>query len=133
MPWPASTTPSSPAAGWPSWRRWSACRCGSRRCTTASLPQIVFCLVLAREIGLLGAAQTPADGYVAKRFGLLVWGFAVVAVLPVLTIGGGLEALEATTLVVSTLVNVSLVYLLFRVHRREWLRGPRPLEGHPAR
>ncbi len=99
----------------------------------ASLPQIAFCLVLAREIGLLGAAQSPPDGYVAKRFGLLVWGFALVAVLPVVTIGGGLEALEATTLVVSTLVNVAFVYLLFRVHRREWLGGPGPLEVHPAR
>lgn len=98
----------------------------------ASLPQIAFCLVLAREIGLLGAAQSPPDGYVAKRFGLLVWGFAVVAVLPVLTIGAGVEALEATTSIVSTLVNVSFVYFLFRVHRREWLGGPGPLEIHPA-
>ncbi len=57
----------------------------------ASLPQLAFCLVLAREIGLLGATQTPADGYVAKRFGLLVWGFGVLAVLPVLTLGGGLD------------------------------------------
>ena len=57
----------------------------------------------------------------------------MVAVLPVVTIGGGLEALEATTLVVSTLVNVAFVYLVFRVHRREWLGGPGPLEVHPAR
>ncbi len=58
----------------------------------ASLPQLAFCLVLAREIGLLGAAQTPPDAYVAKRFGLLVWGFGVLAVLPVLTLGGGLTS-----------------------------------------
>src|SRR6186997_3480838 len=55
----------------------------------ASLPQLAFCLVLAREIGMLGAQQTPADGYVAKRFGLLVWGFGLLAVLPVLVLGGG--------------------------------------------
>ena len=60
----------------------------------ASLPQIAFCLVLSREIGLLGARQKPPDGYVAKRFGLLVWGFAVIGVLPVLTLGGGLTGLE---------------------------------------
>ncbi len=99
----------------------------------ASLPQIVFCLVLSREIGLLGARQKPPDGYVAKRFGLLVWGFAVIGVLPVLTLGGGLTGLENTTLLVSTLVNVVFVYVLFRVHRREWLGGPGPLEVHPAR
>ena len=32
---------------------------------------------------------------------------------------------------VSTLVNVAFVYFLFRVHRREWLGGPGPLEVHP--
>lgn len=99
----------------------------------ASLPQIAFCLVLSREIGLLGMDQTPADGYVAKRFGLMVWGFALVAVLPVLAIGGDVDQLEGATLAVSSLVNVAFVYFLFRVHRREWLGGPGPLEIHPAR
>jgi hypothetical protein len=99
----------------------------------ASLPQLAFCLALSREIGLLGARQTPADGYVAKRFGLMVWGFAVIAVLPVLALGGGLSTLESTTLLVSLVVNVAFVYLLFRVHRREWLGGPGPLEVQPAR
>ncbi len=96
-----------------------------------SLPQIVFCLFLARDIGLLAGNRRPADGYVAKRFGLLVWGFGLVAVLPVLAIGGEVTALETPTLVVSTLVSVSLIYLLFRVHRREWLGGPGPLEIRP--
>ncbi len=99
----------------------------------ASLPQIAFCVVLAREIGILGATRTPADGYVAKRFGLLVWGFAVVAVLPVLALGGGLTQLESTTLVFSMVVNVAFVCYLFRVHRREWLGGPGALEIHPSR
>ncbi|MEO5653967.1 MAG: hypothetical protein ABIN79_12450 [Marmoricola sp.] len=96
-----------------------------------SLPQIVFCLLLARDIGLGGASRPPPDGpdtYVARRFGLLVWGFALVAVLPVVTIGGGVSALAGTTLMVSTLVSVTFVYLLFRVHRREWLGGPGPFE-----
>ncbi len=99
-----------------------------------SLPQIAFCLLLARDIGLTGANLSPPEGpdrYVAKRFGLLVWGFGLVAVLPVLAIGGGLSVLEGTTLLVSTVVNVAFVYLLFRVHRREWLGGPGPLEVHP--
>jgi hypothetical protein len=98
----------------------------------ASLPQIAFCLVLSREIGLLGAQQTPPDRYVAQRFGLLVWGFAVVGVLPVVAIGGRVTGLENTTLLFSTLVNVAFVYFLFRVHRREWLGGPGPLEIAPA-
>ena len=96
-----------------------------------SLPQIIFCLWLAREIGIQGGLRQPRDAYVAKSFGLMVWGFAAVAVLPVLTLGGGLPQLASTTQLVSTLVNVAFVYFLFRVHRREWLGGPGPLEIHP--
>lgn len=96
-----------------------------------SIPQTVFCLLLAQAIGVLGTQQSPPDRYVAKRFGLLVWGFAVVAVLPVLALGGGLTALQTPTQLISTLVNVVFIYLLFRVHRREWLGGPGPLEIAP--
>ena len=99
----------------------------------SSLPQIVFCLWLAREIGIQGAHQDPPDDYTPKRFGLLVWGFGVVAVLPVLALGGGLERLVATTVTVSAIVNIALCYYLFRVHRRVWLGGPGPLEIHPSR
>jgi hypothetical protein len=97
----------------------------------ASLPQIAFCLVLSREIGMLGPLQQPQDGYVAKRFGLLVWGFAVVGVLPVIALGGEVTTLQSTTLAFSVLVNAAFIYYLFRVHRREWLGGPGPLEIHP--
>lgn len=96
-----------------------------------SLPQIVFCLVLAREIGTTGALQQPSDRYVPKRFGLLVWGFALVGVLPAVAFGGGLRQLATATLLVSQLVYVVFIYFLFRVHRREWLGGPGPLEVHP--
>jgi hypothetical protein len=98
-----------------------------------SLPQIVFCGVLSREIGILGARQTPPDRYVAKRFGLLVWGFVVLAVLPVIALGGGVTQLESTTLSFSALVNVAFIYFLFRIHRREWLGGPGPLEIAPRK
>jgi hypothetical protein len=98
-----------------------------------SLPQIVFCLWLARQIGVEGALQEPRDTYAAKWFGLLVWAFAVVAVLPVLTLGGGLTQLAATTQLVSALVDLVFVYFLFRVHRRTWLGGPGALEIHPKR
>ncbi len=69
----------------------------------------------------------------AKRFGLLVWGFGLTGVLPVFALGGNLTELESPTLVVSALVNVAFIYLLFRVHRREWLGGPGPLEVHPRK
>jgi hypothetical protein len=98
----------------------------------ASLPQIVFGLLLCREIGVRGAWQAQPDRYVERRFGLLVWGFGLVAVLPVLTLGGGIDQLEGPTQLVSLLVNVVFIWLLFRVHRREWLGGPGPLEVHPV-
>ena len=60
----------------------------------ASLPQIAFCLVLAARSGCWRPLQSPQDGYVAKRFGLLVWGFAVVGVLPVIAIGGEVTTLD---------------------------------------
>ncbi len=98
-----------------------------------SLPQIAYCLWLAREIGIQGAHQDPPDDYAPKRFGLMVWGFGAVAVLPVFALGGGLDRLVATTLLVSALVNICFAYYLFRVHRRVWLGGPGPLEIGPDR
>ena len=97
----------------------------------ASLPQIAFCLLLCRETSRLAGLQRPGDAYAAHRFGLLVWGFVAVGVLPVLTLGGGLDALAAPTQLVSLVVNVALVWFLFRVHRRRWLGGPGPLEIGP--
>ncbi len=97
----------------------------------ASLPQLVFCLFLAREIGMAAPRQQPPDNFVAKRFGLLVWGFGLITVLPVITLGGDVPELASTTVLLSTVVNVAFVYLLFRVHRREWLGGPGPLLVQP--
>lgn len=97
----------------------------------ASLPQIAFCLVLAREIGVRAREQAPPDDYAAQRFGALVWGFGLVALLPVAALGGGIDQLEAPTQLVSTLVSVAFVYFLFRVHRREWLGGAGPVQIRP--
>ena len=97
------------------------------------MPQILFCLWLAREIGIKGGLQKPADGYVQRRFGLLVWGFAITGLLPVLVFGGGIDQLEEPTAIISVMVDVAFVYFLFRVHRREWLGGPGPLEIAPLR
>ena len=97
-----------------------------------SLPQTVFSLALARTIGREAELRRPRDRLVAGRFGLLTWAFGALAVLPVVAYGGGVDALVDPTLVGIGLVNVVFVYYLFRVHRREWLGGPGPLEVRPA-
>ncbi|RLV48117.1 hypothetical protein D9V37_18740 [Nocardioides mangrovicus] len=99
----------------------------------ALLPQNLACLVLCRAIGRLGAEQQPRDDYVAKRFGLLGWGFTALAVLPVLTVGGRLQPLELPAQALMYLVVLVGVYSLFRVHRRTYLGGPGPLLVDPAR
>jgi hypothetical protein len=98
-----------------------------------SLPQTLFSLFLARTIGQAGIVRSPRDGLVAGRFGLLTWGFGALVVLPVVAYGGDVEPLQGPTLIAIGLVNVVLVYYLFRVHRRTWLGGPGPLEIHPTR
>lgn len=90
-----------------------------------SLPQIAFSFLLcravagllesaypresAREDTLRGAAHT-----VARRLSLLAWGFVLAATGPVLLYGGGLDVLTTPLAVVAVLVNLALVYLLFR-------------------
>ena len=51
-----------------------------------SLPQTLFCLVLA---GAMAALLGPPRPDLARRFGVLRWVFVLVAVLPVLLYGGG--------------------------------------------
>ena len=92
------------------------------------LPQTVFSLVLARTIGRRAELQQPRDHFVAGRYGVLTWAFAALIALPVIAYGGGIDGLVTPTLVGIGLVNVVFVYYLFRVHRREWLGGPGPLE-----
>jgi hypothetical protein len=96
-----------------------------------SLPQTVFALALARTIGREAELRTPRDRYVAGRFGVLTWALGALVVLPVIAYGGGVDSLVNPTLVGIGLVNVVFVYYLFRVHRKEWLGGPGPLEIHP--
>jgi len=96
-----------------------------------ALPQTLFGLALARTIGRQAELQEPRDRFVAGRYGVLTWAFAALVVLPVVAYGGGVDSLVDPTLVAIGLVNVAFVYYLFRVHRREWLGGPGPLEVHP--
>ena len=97
----------------------------------ASLPQLAFCILLSKEIAEHAALQAEPDAYVAKRFGLLLWAFVVVTVLPPIAIGGGITSLDNATVALSYIVDIAFVYYLFRVHRREWLGGPGPLLVQP--
>jgi hypothetical protein len=97
------------------------------------LPQTVFSLALARTIGRRAELEQPRDTFVAGRYGVLTWAFAALIVLPAVAYGGGVDNLVNPTLIGIGLVNVVFVYYLFRVHRREWLGGPGPLEIHPPR
>jgi len=91
-----------------------------------SLPQTAFSLLLARTIGQAGQFREPRDPYVAGRFGVLTWGFALCLVLPAVAYGGDVERLQQPTLVLIGLVNVVFIFYLFMVNRREYLGGPGP-------
>ena len=97
-----------------------------------ALPQTLFSLLLVRTIGRAAIDEEPRDTFVAGRFGVLTWGLVGSLVLPVVAYGGGVEALQDPSLLLIGLVNVAVVYYLFRVHRRRWLGGPGPLEVHPV-
>ncbi len=97
-----------------------------------ALPQTLFSLFLVRTIGRAAIEEVPRDRFVAGRFGVLTWGLAGMLVLPVVAYGGDVEALQDPTLLLIGIVNVAVVYYLFRVHRRSWLGGPGPLEVHPV-
>ncbi len=92
------------------------------------VPQDAACLLLCVGVGRLAAEQAPRDAYVAKRFGLLTWGFVAVLVMPALVEGGGLRQLAPTADLVKIVVVLCAVWYVFRVHRRAWLGGPGPLE-----
>lgn len=93
-----------------------------------SLPQSLFGLALARQLGRSGELRTPRDPYVAGRFGVLTWGFVALAVLPIVAYGGGVDGLVNPTLVLVGLVNLALIFYLFMVNRRAYLGGPGPRE-----
>lgn len=96
-----------------------------------SLPQTVFCFLLAKEIAEQATTNHP-DRYVARRFSLLMWAFALVAVAPAVVIGGGLHDFDTATLAFAIVTGIAFIFYLFRVHRRTWLGGPGPLEIGPA-
>lgn len=88
------------------------------------LPQAAFSLLLVKSIGQAGVERKPRDVFVAGRFGVLTWAFIATIVLPPIAYGGGVDALVDPTLIGIGVINLALIYYLFRVHGRAWLGGP---------
>lgn len=87
-----------------------------------SLPQAAFSLLLVKAIGQAGIEQVPRDTFVAGRFGVLSWAFIATIALPPIAYAAA-EDLIGPTVIGIGLVNVVLIYYLFRVHRRTWLNA----------
>jgi hypothetical protein len=95
------------------------------------VPEAFFLLWLARTIGQAAVDRQPRDRFVAGRFGVLTWAAGALIALPPLAYSSGDKGTRDWTLAAIGLVPWLFVYYLFRVHRREWLGGPGPLEVHP--
>lgn len=90
-----------------------------------SLPQTGFCLLLC-------LALAPYAEQLERRLLLLRWVFLVVALLPVVVLGGGVDRLLVPTAALAVLATLYLVYLLFRLAGRPFAQrsadGPEPPE-----
>jgi len=97
----------------------------------ASLPDLVFALLLARALLRLAQPDHPSDlrphqRKLAGRMRLLVTVIGVLAVAPVLAFAGGAEhLLPAATLLVQ-LMWLWLIWNLFAFHSRPWLNAEPP-------
>lgn len=87
-----------------------------------SLPQIAFAFLLC-------SALAEADPPLAGRFRALRWLSVVLAVAPVVVLGGGIPALRDPLAFVVVAVQVYLVYLLFAASGR--VPGP-SAAAHPV-
>jgi hypothetical protein len=85
-----------------------------------SLPQLVFAFLLC-------TALLPHVGAIAGRFRLLRWLFVVVAVGPVLVLGGGVEVLREPLAFLVVAAQVYLIFLLFRCSKDVGVEA-----GHPG-
>jgi hypothetical protein len=90
----------------------------------ADLP--AFALVALLCHGLAEAAGTAGDDRAARWLRLLRTAVIVVALLPVVVFGGGVDSLASTAALVAQLLYVALVWLLFSCSGRVWAGGPGP-------
>lgn len=95
-----------------------------------SLPQAAFSLLLVKALSEAGIDHDPRDTFVAGRFGVLSWAFIATIVLPPVAYAAA-EDLVQPVLIGIGLVNVVLVYYLFRAHARPWLGGRVPETAAP--
>jgi len=88
----------------------------------ANLPQLAFAALLAHV--LVSAAMGADDRRSAAWLRFLRVGFVAAAVLPVLVFGAGVDALEAPTYILATLLLLMLIFLLFSWSARPWALDP---------
>jgi hypothetical protein len=90
----------------------------------ADLP--AFALVALLCHGLAEAAGMAGDDRAARWLRLLRTAVIVVALLPVVVFGGGVDSLASTAALAAQLLYVALVWLLFSCSGRVWAGGPGP-------
>lgn len=88
----------------------------------ADLPAFACAALLCQ--GLARAAHGAGEERVAKRFDLVRTVLVVVALVPVLVFGAGLEGLAAPAALAAQLAYLALVWMLFSVGSRPWAGGP---------
>jgi hypothetical protein len=95
-----------------------------------NLPQLAFLALLSHV--LARRAATAEDPRAAAWLRILLTGFVVAALLPVLVFGGGVDALEGPADAAAVVLLVGLIWLLFSYSVRPWAgaqetrRGPHP-------
>ena len=82
-----------------------------------SLPEVAFSIVLCGSVARLVEHDEPT---VASRMRGLRWFFVALAFAPALVYGGRVAALVLPIAVVAVAANVYLVYLVFKVSRKEY-------------
>ena len=98
-----------------------------------ALPQTLFSLLLvAHDRPGQRSTRSPADTFVAGRFGVLTWGWSACWCCPSVAYGGGVEALEDPTLLLIGLVNVAVVLLPVPRAPATLARRPRAARGAPG-
>lgn len=95
----------------------------------ANLPQLAFAGLLAD--GLARQAARQGDRRASAWLRTEATGFVVVALLPVLVFGGGLDGLENLTYLAAGMVLLLLIWLLFAYASRPWAPSP-PLPTEPG-
>ncbi|MBD8871033.1 hypothetical protein [Nocardioides donggukensis] len=90
----------------------------------ASLPDLLFVLLLCRALATRAREADPTDRRFAARFGVLAWAAVVVAALPAIADAAGSDGLLVAAEVGFVVLWLWLVWNLFAAHGREYARPP---------